>query len=71
MAHRYYELTLKVLGSWNEKYKAEICLEAMRYSLYQAIQKAGLPFMIETIKEKEEKPDLGYPASEEEYIARQ
>ena len=53
MAHRYYELTLLVPGFWNEKYKADICLEAVRYSVYQAIQKAGLPFMIEAIKEKE------------------
>ena len=53
MAHRYYELTLLVPGFWNEKYKAEICLDAVRCSVYQAMQKAGLPFMIEAIKEKE------------------
>ena len=55
MAHRYYELTLKVPSYWNRKYKAEVCLDAVRYSLYQAMQKAGLPFRIEAIKEKEGK----------------
>ena len=54
MAHRYYELTLKVPSYWDEKYKTtDIRLAAVRYSLYQAMQKAGLPFMIEAIKEKE------------------